>query len=114
MQYNIIYNQTVSSLVALPCVDTLNDLAFDKGWRIIESDINWNSLQQWKEEFNIEVMDALQFHLDYLVEDELTDDDISYINASIADFYTENHADKDEEEFDEFFTSDDEQLGDDE
>ena len=114
MQYAIVHNTAINSLVALPSISALSDLAFDKGWRVIHQDTDWIELQDWKSQFNLEVMDDVQFYLDYLADEELTDDDIAYINATCQDYFTENQADSDEEEFDvEFFgeesTEDDEE-----
>jgi len=107
MQYAIVHNTTLNSLVSIPSTSCLNDLAFDKGWRVLEQDISWTELQHWKDLFsNLEVMDDSQFYLDYLADVELTDDDVFYINACQQDYFTENQADSDEEEFDEFFAED--------
>lgn len=105
--YSIIYNNT--SIVALPAVDVLTDIAMEKGWKILHSDVDFFSLQQYKDIFNMEVMDAGRFHLDYLAEELMTEEDTLYIEAQMqSSFYEQTMGaapDADEEEFDESFSS---------
>lgn len=106
MQYAIVHNSAINSLVALPSTVVLNDIAFDKGWRILHQDISYSELQEWKEKFNLEVMDEVKFYLDYLVDEEMTEEDTAYIEACMQEnFYEAIHADADEEEFDPEFSS---------
>ena len=106
MQYAIIHNSVSSSLVALPSTVVLNDIAFDKGWRVLHQDLSAPELQDWKEKFNLEVMDEVQFYLDYLKDEEMTEEDTLYIEALMHEnFYEAVHPDQDEEEFDETFSS---------
>lgn len=98
MQYAIIHNTSSNALIALPSTEVLNDIAFDKGWRVLQQDCSYTELQKWKENFNIEVMDSVRFYLDYLVEEEMTEEDTAYIEACMQEnFYEEVHADGDEE-----------------
>jgi len=107
MQYAIVHNSNTNSLVALPSTDVLDDLAFLKGWRVLSQDISHSSLQDWKEKFNLEVMDAVKFHLDYVADEEMTDEDVEYINSLSQEFFSENQPDSDEDEIDvEFFGED--------
>lgn len=104
MQYAIVHNSNTNSLIALPSTDVLDDLAFLKGWRILTQDLTWVQLEEWKTKFNLEVMDAVKFHLDYVADEEMTDEDVDYINSLSQDFFTENQPDADDDEIDvEFF-----------
>lgn len=110
MQYAIIHNTICNSLVALPSTEVLNDIAFDKGWRVLDQDCSYPEMQDWKEKFNLEVMEPAQFYMDYLVDAEMSEEDTLYIEACLTEnFYEEVHADEDEEEFDENFSSEDEE-----
>lgn len=104
MQYAIVHKD--NTLVALPSTVVLNDLAFDKGWRVLHQDISYTELQDWKSKFNLEVMDEVQFYLDYIADEEMTEEDTAYIEACMQEnFYEAVHADADEEEFDPEFSS---------
>lgn len=111
MQYAIVYNQNQLTMIALPSTEVLNDVAFDKGWRVLDQDVDYLRLQEYKEKFELEVMDNVQFYLDYLVDTDMTEEDTAYIEACMTEnFYEEVHADEDEEEFDENFSEDEEEL----
>lgn len=107
MQYAIVHNAICNSIVALPSTAVLNDLAFEKGWRIIHQDVSFLKLQDWKEQFiNMEVKDEIQFYLDHLVEEEMTEEDTLYIESLMSErCYDPIQPDADEEEFDENFSS---------
>lgn len=85
MQYAIVHNTICNSLVALPSTEVLNDVAFDKGWRIIHQDVSFTSLQDWKDKFNLKVMEPAQFYLDYLVDEEMTEEDTLYIESLMSE-----------------------------
>ena len=114
--YSIIYNNT--SIVALPAVDVLTDIAMEKGWKIMHTDVDFHQLQHYKQLFNLEVMDAGRFHLDYLAEELMTEEDTLYIEAQMqSSFYEQTMGaapDADEEEFDESFSSFDEEVNEEE
>lgn len=98
MQYAIVYNPNQLTMIALPSTEVLNDLAYDKGWRVLDQDVDYLRLQKYKDKFNLEVMEPAQFYLDHLAENEMTDEDTMYIEACLQEnFYEEVHADGDEE-----------------
>lgn len=108
MQYAIVYNPNQLTMIALSSTEVLNDLAYDKGWRVLDQDVNYLRLQEYKDKFEMEVMEPAQFYMDYLVDEEMSEEDSLYIEACMQEnFYEEVHADPDEEEFDESFSSED-------
>jgi hypothetical protein len=107
-RYNVLYNNT--AMIILPATESLSDIALDKGWRILHADLSLWDTKKYTEQFNCEMMDGSQFYLDYLAEELLDEQDIEYISA-LSDPLWENTMvapDADEEEFDESFSSVDE------
>jgi len=110
-RYAILHNADLNAMVALPSTDVLTDQAFDKGWRILNQDVSYLELiYNWMASFNMELMDAVKFHLDYIADEEMTDEDVTYINACLQDQFFEgstNGPDSDDEEIDvEFYGED--------
>jgi hypothetical protein len=107
MLYNALYNSNTSSLILLPVIESVSDIAFEKGWRIIHPNLAYQDVEQYKERFGCEVYDGARFYLDHLVDDELDDQDVEYLNSLLDPLWDTAvvAADLDEEEFDENFSS---------
>lgn len=110
MLYNALYNSNISAMVLLPAVESLSDIAFEKGWRIIHPNLEHFEMLRYVYRFNCEVQSGSQFYLDYLVDDELDDQDAEYLGSLLDPLWdsTAVQPDADEEEFDEFFSLEEE------
>ena len=107
MLYNALYNSTISAMVILPATESLSDIAFEKGWRIIHPNLEYFEMMRYINRFNCELYDGSRFYLDYLVDDELDDQDVEYLNSLVDPLWDSTPVlpDADEEEFDENFSS---------
>lgn len=108
MQYALIHNKVneMDVIVALPSIATLGELAFDKGWRVLHQDIPHTDLPSYHHQFGkyFRVLDELQFYLEYLVDEEMSEEDTAYIESCLQEnFYEDVHPDSDEEEIDHEF-----------
>lgn len=107
MLYNALYNSNISEMIILPATESLSDLAFEKGWRIIHPNLDHFEMLTYIDRFNCELQSGSQFYLDYLVDDELDDQDAEYLASLLDPLWdsTPIPPDADEEEFDENFSS---------
>jgi hypothetical protein len=97
-------------LVTVPATG-LNDLAFDKGWRIIHHGLEDFEIPRYTDRFDARQMDEAEFFLTYLEDIEMTEDSAEFFGDIIRPLYEAEQQDNlgagpdsDEEEIDvEFF-----------
>ena len=100
-QYTIIHNSKYPSLIAIEATTALSDIAFEKDWRVLLSDLTQAEIEAGLTNTSMTLIytSYLDFYLDYLVDDELTEEDTAYIESCMGQpFYDDNKFEQADEE----------------
>ena len=91
MHYNLLHSEVnPAALLLLKCEAGLSDLAFEKGWRILQHDIE--KPENWVNMLLVPILTEAEFFEQYLSDEVMPEDSAEFFGDVITPLYEETES----------------------